>query len=74
MLFLAFGTEFPNAGLLPKGTLFSIPFYLLYFFCITSNKFDHPGARPHLQVPGVTGGRGSVFKAHSAGPLNVGGT
>ena len=26
-----------------------------------------PGAWPHLQVPGVTRGRGSVFKAHTAG-------
>ena len=34
-----------------------------------------PGARPHLDVPGVIEGRGSVFKAHSAGhPLKHGGT
>ena len=25
-----------------------------------------PSARPHLNVPGVTGGQGSVFKAHSS--------
>ena len=31
-----------------------------------------PGARTHLHVPGVTEGRGSVFKADSAGtPLNA---
>ena len=32
-----------------------------------------PGARPHLHVPGVTRGRGSMFKAYSADhPLKCG--
>ena len=35
------------------------PGFLDYWFA--------PCTRPHLQVPGVTGGRGSVFKAHSGG-------
>ena len=40
-----------------------------------SNYWFAPGTQPHLHVPGVTRGRGSGFKAHSAGhPLKHGGT
>ena len=41
--------------------------------CQTASYWFAPGARPDLHVTGVTRGRGSVFKAHSAGhPLKRG--
>ena len=46
-----------------------------YLFSGFPDYWFAPGARPHLHVPGVTKGRESVFKVHSAGhPLKRGGT
>ena len=56
---------FETLGTPDRGYLH--PGFLDYWFA--------PGARPHLHLQGVTEGRGSVFKAHSAGhPLKRGGT
>ena len=45
-----------------------------YLFSGFPDYLFAPGTQAHLHVPGATEGRGSVFKAHSAGhPLKCGG-